>query len=65
MKISAAVFRSGSAEPNIEELDLTGPGPGEVLVRMVGTGVCHTDLKSAGSASPVPRPVVLGHEGAG
>jgi aryl-alcohol dehydrogenase len=65
VKIRAAVFRQGSAEPNIEELDLSGPKPGEVLVRMVATGVCHTDLKSAGADSPLPRPVVLGHEGAG
>ena len=37
MKIRAAVFREGSAEPNIEELELAGPGAGEVLVRMVAT----------------------------
>jgi aryl-alcohol dehydrogenase len=36
-----------------------------VLVRMVATGVCHTDLKAAGDDSPVPKPAVLGHEGAG
>ena len=64
MKIRAAVFRDETGHPKIEELDLTGPGPGEVLVRMVATGVCHTDHKSAGPG-PVPKPVVLGHEGAG
>jgi len=65
MKITAAVFRPGSEAPNIEEVELTGPGAGEVLVRMVATGVCHTDLKSASDQSPVPKPAVLGHEGAG
>lgn len=64
MKIRAAVFRDVTGHPAIEELELTGPGPGEVLVRMVATGVCHTDHKSAGPG-PVPKPVVLGHEGAG
>ncbi len=64
MKIRAAVFRDESGHPSIEEIDLAGPGPGEVLVRMVATGVCHTDHKSAGPG-PVPKPVVLGHEGAG
>lgn len=64
MKIRAAVFRDETGHPAIEELDLSGPGPGEVLVRIVATGVCHTDHKSAGPG-PVPKPVVLGHEGAG
>ena len=65
MKIRAAVFREGSEAPAIEELELTGPRAGEVLVRIVATGVCHTDIKASGEKSPVPKPVVLGHEGAG
>ncbi len=65
MKIQAAVFRDDLLQPKIETLDLQGPGPGEVLVRIVATGVCHTDMKSGSAGSPVPRPVVLGHEGAG
>ncbi len=64
-KISAAVFRDDSLTPSIEELELAGPGPGEVLVRLVATGVCHTDLKVAGPSGMSPRPVVLGHEGSG
>ena len=63
--IKAAVFRDDSLTPSIEELELSGPGPGEVLVRLVATGVCHTDLKVAGPSGMSPRPVVLGHEGAG
>ncbi len=65
MQITAAVFRDATLKPSFETLDLTGPGPGEVLVRMVATGVCHTDAKAAGPESMSPRPVVLGHEGAG
>ncbi len=63
-RIRAAVFRDESGCPSIEELDLSGPGPGEVLVRIVATGVCHTDHKASGPG-PSPKPVVLGHEGAG
>jgi aryl-alcohol dehydrogenase len=69
MKTLAAVSRAGAPHPEIETLDLEAPRPGEVLVRVVATGVCHTDLNShfglGGSGSRVPKPVVLGHEGAG
>jgi aryl-alcohol dehydrogenase len=65
MKIRAAVFHDESLNPSIEELDLSGPNAGEVLVRVTATGVCHTDLKVAGPGGRSPRPVVLGHEGAG
>lgn len=63
MDILAAVF--ADATPALRRLTIAAPGPQEVRVRMVATGVCHTDLKAAGPGSPVPRPVVLGHEGAG
>ena len=64
MKITAAVARS-SAEPfSIEELELDEPREHEVLVRVVATGLCHTDLGMHASGM-VPFPVVLGHEGAG
>lgn len=65
MQIKAAVIRDHQTFPCLEDLDLSGPGAGEVLVKMVAAGVCHTDLKFAGHASPLPKPVVLGHEGAG
>ena len=60
MKIEAAVFREASPLPKIERLEMTGPLKGEILVRIVATGVCHTDLKSAGrrelcAASGCPR----------
>lgn len=65
MQIRAAVFRDDTLRPNFETLTMASPDPGEVLVRIVATGVCHTDMKAGGPGSPVPRPVVLGHEGAG
>lgn len=63
MRIEAAVWREGSAVPVIETLDLEPPRAGEVLVRLHAAGVCHTDVRVAGR--PGPRPIVLGHEGAG
>lgn len=65
MKIQAALFPEAGLDPRIEEVELSGPREGEVLVRIVATGVCHTDMKAAGPGSPVSFPVVLGHEGAG
>ena len=44
MKTRAAVLRSGDGPFAIETVELGDPGPGEALVRMVGTGICHTDL---------------------
>jgi aryl-alcohol dehydrogenase len=64
MKIRAAVSRAGSAPFVIEDVDLRDPRPDEILVRLVATGICHTDLtvkEMAGGAGAV----VLGHEGAG
>jgi len=65
MQITAAVVRDRQTAPTLEPLEMRGPKDDEVLVRMVATGICHTDLKYAGSTSPLPKPVVLGHEGAG
>ena len=65
MQIRAAVFHDETGKPSIEALELSGPAAGEVLVRIVATGVCHTDLRIAGMPGRSPRPVVLGHEGAG
>src|ERR671922_538842 len=50
----------------VQELELADPRPGEVLVRLVACGVCHTDLYTASGADPSGyAPTVLGHEGAG
>jgi aryl-alcohol dehydrogenase len=64
MQIRAALTTQPGV-PSLATLEMDDPRAEEVLVRIVATGICHTDLKSASAASPVPRPVVLGHEGAG
>ncbi|WP_156755829.1 NAD(P)-dependent alcohol dehydrogenase [Actinokineospora pegani] len=65
MKIEAAVTEHTSAPFTLDELDLDAPRSDEVLVRLAGTGVCHTDLVVRDQWLPVPLPAVLGHEGAG
>jgi alcohol dehydrogenase, propanol-preferring len=63
----AAVVRQFGKPLAIEEVAVPSPGPGEVLVKIVATGVCHTDLHAADGDWPVKpaRPYVPGHEGAG
>jgi S-(hydroxymethyl)glutathione dehydrogenase/alcohol dehydrogenase len=66
MKIRAAVLEQFGAPLEVQELDLAEPSAGEVLVRLVACGVCHTDLYTASGADPSGyAPTVLGHEGAG
>ena len=66
MKIRAAVLEEFGAPLEVQELDLAEPRAGEVLVRLVACGVCHTDLYTASGADPSGyAPTVLGHEGAG
>jgi S-(hydroxymethyl)glutathione dehydrogenase / alcohol dehydrogenase len=66
MKIRAAVLEQFGAPLEVQELDLAEPRAGEVLVRLVACGVCHTDLYTASGADPSGyAPTVLGHEGAG
>jgi S-(hydroxymethyl)glutathione dehydrogenase / alcohol dehydrogenase len=66
MKIRAAVLEEFGAPLEVQELDLAEPRAGEVLVRLVACGVCHTDLYTASGADPSGyAPAVLGHEGAG
>jgi alcohol dehydrogenase len=73
MKIKAAVLLEvgrpkpyeGSRPLTIEELDLEGPGPGEVLVRVEAAGLCHSDLSVISGDRPRPVPMALGHEAAG
>jgi aryl-alcohol dehydrogenase len=63
MKIQAAVSRDIGRAPSIETLEMEEPRPGEIVVRMGASGICHTDLGV--NSRPGPRPIVLGHEGAG
>ncbi len=66
MKIRAAVLEEFAQPLVVQEVDLAGPGPGEVLVRLEACGVCHTDMYTASGVDPSGyAPTVLGHEGAG
>jgi len=65
MKIKAAVVREKAGPFRIEELDLDEPREDEVLVRVVGCGICHTDLVARDQYQPAPLPAVFGHEGSG
>jgi alcohol dehydrogenase len=73
MKIRAAVLHeigkpqpyAGSLPLAIEELELEGPGPGELLVRIEAAGLCHSDLSVINGDRPRPVPMALGHEAAG
>jgi Zn-dependent alcohol dehydrogenase len=58
------VFNGPGSRLTIEELELDPPGAGEVLVRMVASGVCHSDLHVVDGEWERPAGVVLGHEGA-
>jgi aryl-alcohol dehydrogenase len=65
MKITAAVARQQGEPLSVEDVELETPREHEILVRVVATGVCHTDLVVLAGHLPTPFPVVLGHEGAG
>ncbi|WP_280248163.1 NAD(P)-dependent alcohol dehydrogenase [Nocardia abscessus] len=65
MKTTAAVLKSANAPLEIEEVEVGELRPDEVLVRIVGVGVCHTDLGVISSPGPGQTPIVLGHEGSG
>lgn len=61
----AAVLEERGADPGIREVETTDLRAGEVLVRISGVGICHTDLTAIDGALPLPHPMVLGHEGSG
>ena len=65
MKIKAAVLYEPNTPLKIENVTLDDPKEREVLIKMVATGVCHSDLHIMNGSQPNPMPVVLGHEGAG
>jgi len=72
MKIRAAVlYEAGKPAPFaksrpliIEDVDLEGPGPGEVLVQVAAAGLCHSDLSGITGIRPRTIPAVIGHESA-
>jgi propanol-preferring alcohol dehydrogenase len=65
--MKAAVVRQFGKPLTIEEVPIPTPGPGEILLKIVATGVCHTDLHAADGDWPVKPspPFIPGHEGAG
>ena len=66
MKVKAAVAWGPGQPLSIETVDLDGPKKGEVLVKIVASGVCHTDAYTLSGVDPEGLfPVILGHEGAG
>lgn len=65
MQVKAAVARAQGDPFTIEQLELDEPRHNEVRVRLVATGVCHTDAIVRDGVYPTPLPAVLGHEGAG
>lgn len=73
MKIRAAVLSELGAKPpfaqskplRIETLDLRDPGPGEVLLKIVAAGLCHSDLSVINGTRARPTPMALGHEASG
>jgi alcohol dehydrogenase len=73
MKMKAAVLREqGKPRPyavslpmTVEEVDLQPPGPGEVLYKIVGAGLCHSDLSTIENLRPRKLPTIPGHEAAG
>lgn len=66
MKTRAAVAWEAGKPLSIEEVDLDGPRAGEVMVKLVATGVCHTDAYTLSGADPEGVfPCIMGHEGAG
>jgi aryl-alcohol dehydrogenase len=65
MRANAAVFEKLFTPLSVTEVDIDAPRPGEVLVKIVASGVCHTDALARDGDMPFPAPGVLGHEGAG
>jgi aryl-alcohol dehydrogenase len=64
MRIQAAVLRDPAKPFTIEDIELGAPGPGEVLVRVAGAGMCHTDVVLR-QLPELRLPMVFGHEGSG
>jgi len=64
MRITAALSAGGGDAPRLVELEQEAPRAGEMRIRLVATGICHTDLHEH-PGRHAPHPIVLGHEGAG
>jgi aryl-alcohol dehydrogenase len=65
VRVTAAVMPERSGRWSLEQLDLAEPAPHEVVVRVVASGICQTDVHARDGFFPLPWPAVYGHEGAG
>ncbi|MDR6257234.1 Zn-dependent alcohol dehydrogenase [Klebsiella variicola] len=65
MQVKAAVTLGYQQPFVIKDVDVSPPGKDEILVKIVATGVCHTDAVMRDNPGVVPMPAILGHEGAG
>lgn len=65
MKAKAAVLYEYENPLSVEDVNVLDPKQGEVLVRLVASGVCHSDLHVIDGLLRIPLPIILGHEGAG
>lgn len=65
MRVRAVVLEATGGPLTVTELELASPGPGEVLVRLHASGVCHSDWNAVDGTAETRCPAVLGHEGAG
>lgn len=65
LDVEAAIVENKGGPFRLKTVSVESPGPDEVLVRIVATGICQTDAHSRNQEYPVPLPVILGHEGAG
>ena len=65
MQARAAVMPERHGRWTLETLEVAEPGPQEVLVRVVASGICQTDVHARDGFFPIPCPAVYGHEGAG
>ncbi len=64
--VTAAVLKGVEQDLDVhDDIELAPPGAGEVKVKVVASGVCHSDLSVQNGTIPLPTPIVLGHEGAG
>jgi S-(hydroxymethyl)glutathione dehydrogenase/alcohol dehydrogenase len=64
--VTAAVLHGVEQDLQVhEDVEIAPPGPGEARVKIVASGVCHSDLSVQNGTIPLPPPIVLGHEGAG
>ncbi|MEE9277805.1 MAG: zinc-binding dehydrogenase [Dehalococcoidia bacterium] len=60
----AAILSQAGRRLIVEEIEVSSPGPGEVLVRNLASGICHSQLHQIRSDQPYNRPLLLGHEAA-